>query len=330
MKSLSYRRRSTSAREGSVFKKDNQPEHSFFNESSKETFFKPAIAASPQSIQRKCADCEKEDKQVRRMTDKKEEEKKLQRATDKKEEEKKLQRMGDKKEEEKKLQKKEAGVSNAGTVNTSAYIHSLSGKGNHLPKQANQFFSSRMGYDFSGVKIHNDKAAADSAKEVNAKAYTIGNNIVFNEGQYNAESSEGKKLLAHELAHVIQNDDNKLMRQPADDLESCKGWRSDPHSITVVAADKIMKEELKWDKITVQKITNCDIWDPDNKRWGCNFITSDKRDGRCLILPKENRLNIIIGRKDGKGSFWCFYNFTCDSKSGKITLIKDKCGGAID
>ena len=125
-------------------------------------------------------------------------------------------------------------------------------------------------------------------------------------------------------------DKENINRQPADDLDSCKGWRSDPHSITVVAADKIMKEELKWDKITVQKITSCDIWDPDNKHWGCDFITSDKRDGRCLILPKENRLNIIIGRKDGKGSFWCFYNFTCDKKSGKITLTKDRCGGAID
>ena len=205
MKSTIYRRRSTTSKEGAMFKKDNQPEHAFFGESSKETFFKPATVAAPaQSIQRKCADCEKEDKKMQRMTDKKEEEKKLQRATDKKEEEKKLQRMGDKKEEEKKLQKKEAGASNTGTVNTSAYIGSLNGKGNYLPKQANQFFSARMGYDFSGVKIHNDKAAADSAKDVNAKAYTIGNNIVFNEGQYNTESVEGKKLMAHELTHVIQ------------------------------------------------------------------------------------------------------------------------------
>ena len=215
-----YRRRSTTSKEGAMFKKDNQPEHTFFGESSKETFFKPATVAAPaQSIQRKCAECEKEDKKMQRMTDKKEEEKKLQRATDKKEEEKKLQRMGDKKEEEKKLQKKEAGASNTGTVNTSAYIGSLNGKGNHLPKQANQFFSQRMGYDFSGVKIHTDKEAADSAKEINAKAYTVGNNIVFNEGQYNMESAEGKKLMAHELAHVVQQDkttDDKINRQVTD------------------------------------------------------------------------------------------------------------------
>ena len=204
MKSSSriYRRRSTSAKEGAEFKKDNKPEHAFFGASSKETFFKSANAMAPsQSIQRKCTECEKEDKKIHRMSDKKEEEK--------------LHRMGDKNEDEKKLQKKDSGASNAGTANTSTYISSLNGKGNHLPKQASQFFSSRMGYDFSGVKIHTDKEANDSAKDVNAKAYTIGNNIVFNEGQYNAESVEGKKLLAHELVHVVQNDKDSIRRQAA-------------------------------------------------------------------------------------------------------------------
>ncbi len=74
-----------------------------------------------------------------------------------------------------------------------------------LPKYAQHFFSQRIGYDFSNVKIHNDQEAAESAKDVNAKAYTIGNHIVFNKGQYNTESAEGKKLMAHELAHVMQN-----------------------------------------------------------------------------------------------------------------------------
>jgi hypothetical protein len=68
----------------------------------------------------------------------------------------------------------------------------------------NQFFSSRIGYDFSQVRLHTDKEAAESAKSVNAKAYTIGHNIVFNEGQYNTESQDGKRLLAHELTHVVQ------------------------------------------------------------------------------------------------------------------------------
>ncbi len=222
-----YRRRSTATREAATFKKDNQQEHSFFGESSREPFFKPANAFMPaQSVHRKCEKCEEEDKKVHRMTDKKEEDKKLQRQPEKKEEEK-LNRMEDKKEEDKKLhratekkeeeklQKKKAAPSaNSTAGNTSSYIHSLNGKGNSLPKKAQQFFSSKMGFDFSGVKIHTDKEANDSAKGVNAKAYTIGNNIVFNEGQYNIESGEGKRLMAHELTHVIQqNPENAVSRK---------------------------------------------------------------------------------------------------------------------
>ena len=61
-----------------------------------------------------------------------------------------------------------------------------------------------MGSDFSNVKVHTDSEAARSAQEINAKAYAVGNNIVFNEGQCDIESNEGKKLMAHELTHVMQ------------------------------------------------------------------------------------------------------------------------------
>lgn len=87
---------------------------------------------------------------------------------------------------------------------TAGYVNSLNGKGQSLPSRINQFFSSRMGHDFSNVKVHTGKDAANSAKDINARAYTNGNNIVFNEGQYNMETGAGKKLMAHELAHVVQ------------------------------------------------------------------------------------------------------------------------------
>ena len=145
------------------------------------------------------------------MEDKKEEEK-IQKKEDKKEEEKVMKK--EEKKEEEQMQKKENGSTTSACTTARTYISSINGKGNPLPATANQFFSSKMGYDFSNVKIHTDKEAAASAKDVNAKAYTIGNNIVFNEGQYNTESSEGKKLMAHELAHVMQQQsDSKKMLQ---------------------------------------------------------------------------------------------------------------------
>lgn len=213
-----YRRTAPSRSDGSFFKKESQHEQSFFGETSHDAFFQPAVAPT-NSIQRKCEECDKEDK-VQRVEDKKEEEKKVMRAEDKKEEEK-IQRAEDKKEEEKimkmedkkeeeKIQKKETGTSISSGKAVNNYVSSLTGKGNPLPDTAHHFFSSRMRYDFTNVKIHNDKAAAESAKNINAKAYTVGNNIVFNEGQYNTESGEGKKLMAHELAHVIQNENSRV------------------------------------------------------------------------------------------------------------------------
>jgi hypothetical protein len=199
MKPSIYRRirRRSASYEAANAKKDNKQEQSFFGEATHETFFYPAPV-----IQRKCEKCEEDDKKVQRQPEKKEEEKKIQKKDDKKEEEK-LMKKEEKKEEEK-LQKKDAGGNSSAPV-TSAYITTISGKGNPLPASAQQFFGTRMGYDFSNVKVHTGKEAAASAREVNAKAYTVGNNIVFNEGRYDTESTEGKKLMAHELMHVVQN-----------------------------------------------------------------------------------------------------------------------------
>jgi hypothetical protein len=88
---------------------------------------------------------------------------------------------------------------------TDTFFQPVFSSANHsLPSSTNQFFKARMGHDFSNVKIHTNKDAATSANELNARAYTKGEQIVFNEQEYNPHSTDGKKLLAHELAHVVQ------------------------------------------------------------------------------------------------------------------------------
>lgn len=62
----------------------------------------------------------------------------------------------------------------------------------------------RFGQDFGDVRIHNDVAAHDSAKSVNAQAYTVGSNIVFQRDKYDPASDSGRHMLAHELTHVVQ------------------------------------------------------------------------------------------------------------------------------
>lgn len=62
----------------------------------------------------------------------------------------------------------------------------------------------RLGHDFSDVRVHDDGAAHDSAKAVNAHAYTVGSNVVFQRDKYDPSSADGKVMLAHELTHVVQ------------------------------------------------------------------------------------------------------------------------------
>jgi hypothetical protein len=73
-----------------------------------------------------------------------------------------------------------------------------------MDSQTRSFMEARFGHDFSKVQIHNDALAHQSAEDIHAKAYTYGNNIVFGNGLYSPGSESGRRLLAHELTHVLQ------------------------------------------------------------------------------------------------------------------------------
>ena len=88
------------------------------------------------------------------------------------------------------------------TPRLQAQIYSLRGGGQPLDPATRAFMGTRFGRDFGQVRIHQNGQAADSAKAINARAYTTGEDIVFGTGEYMPENAEGKKLLAHELAHA--------------------------------------------------------------------------------------------------------------------------------
>ncbi len=81
----------------------------------------------------------------------------------------------------------------------------LSSPGQLLDLATRGFMESRFGRDFSGVRVHIDAKAAESARAVNALAYTVGRDVVFGAGKYRPGTNEGKQLLAHELTHVAQS-----------------------------------------------------------------------------------------------------------------------------
>jgi hypothetical protein len=86
----------------------------------------------------------------------------------------------------------------------SSKISSTRGSGNPLPKSTQNEMGSKIGADFSGVKIHTDNNAVQLSQDLGAKAFTVGNDVYFNQGQYNPNSGEGKRLMAHELVHTVQ------------------------------------------------------------------------------------------------------------------------------
>ncbi|MGH6646443.1 DUF4157 domain-containing protein [Aquabacterium sp.] len=100
---------------------------------------------------------------------------------------------------------------------TSGYEQSLQravqGGGDRLPADTRAFMESRFGQDFSGVKVHSDGEAGSLASQVNARAFTVGNDIFFGQSQYAPGSQSGQHLLAHELTHVVQQSSGRLSRQ---------------------------------------------------------------------------------------------------------------------
>ncbi|MGB7537784.1 MAG: DUF4157 domain-containing protein [Anaerolineales bacterium] len=105
-------------------------------------------------------------------------------------------------------------------------LHSLSG-GSPLPVDSRQFFEQRFGSDFGDVRVHAGLQASEAAKSVHAQAFTIGREIVFGQNRYAPDSQSGKRLLSHELTHIIQQRGagGKVQRTPNVELRSNPGAR---------------------------------------------------------------------------------------------------------
>ena len=168
----------------------------FFDTGAEPSFF--AAQAPTPAISRKCESCEQEEKA------------------------KKLQREGNSR------------TSSTAPVSVSSYVTSLNGKGSPLPTQTKHFFEPKFKADFSQVRVHDNDQSAEMASAIHAKAFTHRNNIVFNKGAYNTESSQGKQLLAHELTHVVQQD-NSISRMEVEKVEEEKLQRVPaPHSDFII------------------------------------------------------------------------------------------------
>ena len=107
-----------------------------------------------------------------------------------------------------KISRKISGGSSSSGITVSNQMESqlnhLQGGGQTMPTGLRNIMERGFGQDFSHVRLHTDKDAATLSSSIHAKAFTHGNDIYFNNGQYSPNTSEGQKLMAHELTHVVQ------------------------------------------------------------------------------------------------------------------------------
>ena len=114
-----------------------------------------------------------------------------------------IQRQEMPEEEEEKVQAK-SDNSNANMEGLEQQLSNSKGGGNNLSDQARSFMEPRFGTDFSNVTVHTDSNAVQMNQDIQAQAFTHGQDIYFNSGKYSPDTNEGKSLLAHELTHVVQ------------------------------------------------------------------------------------------------------------------------------
>jgi Domain of unknown function (DUF4157)/Bacterial toxin 28 len=124
----------------------------------------------------------------------------------------------------------------------------LSSPGRPLEPELQQDMGQRFGHDFSRVRVHTGGEAARSAQDVNANAYTVGRNIVFGSGQFKPETHRGRRLVAHELTHVVQQSGEAVQRVLSLSSDIC--LQRSPVSVAVkqgakFAAKKAIKEFIE-------------------------------------------------------------------------------------
>jgi hypothetical protein len=174
------------------------------------------------------------------------------------------------------LQRKAAGAKQ--TNQAPPIVHEVLGTpGRPLDRTARAFFDARFGYDFSRVRIHSDAKAAESARAVNARAYTVGRDIVLDAERFTPNTPEGQRLIAHELAHVVQQNDARIVRRDAIDAgtPAQAAPTADPQSAVDAGAPATA---------TPAPGTVCG---PDATDWFINQVSAAKRDPTVLAIQQS-------------------------------------------
>lgn len=182
----------------------------------------------------------------------------------------------------------------------------LASPGSPLRPALRQDMELRFGYDFSRVRVHSGAAAEQSARDVNANAYTVGHDVVFGVGRFAPGSQEGRRLIAHELTHVVQQSDTD---------GKCASQSNEKRSLSLIsrgtAQRQVIEDEDKDDRHRISVVTEShtpilrrqdrDIPPPPPAYPHFSQIFLGE------VADKIGELEITCGDRQERG-FWIFWN----------------------
>ena len=199
-------------------------------------------------------------------------------------------------------------------------IHSMQGGGKPMDTELRDFFEPRFQRDFSNVRLHTDARAAETNKSLNARAYTVGEDIAVSPEEYQPNTPAGRKLLAHELTHVVQQSNRvqTIMRA----CDCAKLGATDPDNATEGVLKQAFPNLKKGDYCVTAPATpkyNCFAWsvgvtsawmdksvdtDHGNKNGVLEFSDFDSMYAKAGLKPvigkTPSKAEVVLYGKNGK------------------------------
>ena len=165
----------------------------------------------------------------------------------------------------------------------------ISSTGRSLDVSIQRAMEERMGDSFGDVQVHTGPTAASACESINARAFTVGNHIAFNSGEYDPNSAEGQHVLAHELAHVRQQTGGAVSMLPQEGLE----LEIDPDPQLEREAEKTAQQVMEGGKLGIQRLADTEVhiqraglgslsskstWNPGKSAGKANSSTNEEAD----------------------------------------------------
>jgi len=163
----------------------------------------------------------------------------------------------------------------------------VSSPGHSLDTAVQRAMEDRMGDSFGDVQVHTGAQAASACEDINAKAFTVGNHIAFNRGEYDPSSAEGQHVIAHELAHVRQQTGGAVSMLPQDDVE----MEIDPDPELEREAEETAQRVMEGGELGIQRLTDTEVHIQRIDKTRRDLLTGDVSLDEAATGLKEADLN---------------------------------------